>query len=451
VGAVLLTYWAALAFVSRRYAFLAGLMLASSILLSVEARLAKTDAMLLLTIVAAMGVLARAYLGRGVDGRSGLPARGFLLPAIFWTALAGGVLLKGPLILLFVALAAVTLACVDRDARWMLALRPLAGFVWFATLVLPWFLAISLVAGESFLVESVGRDMLAKVLSGQEAHGAPPGYYFLLFWVTFWPAAPLALLAAPAAFAERGRPPIRFLLAWIVPAYVVLELVVTKLPHYVLPLYPAFAVLIAQAMERGVLSRNVWLRRGAIGWPIIAAIACLAAIVALMVLRRQLGLAAWPFAGAALVLGFLAWRFLDTDGAERSLLRAAFAALLTMITAFGFVAPSLRPLFPSAAIERVLRRAACPMPAVAAAGFHEPSLVFLVGTPTRLTDGGGAADFLRQGPCRFAIVEMRQERGFVQRAEAIGLRYAAQAKIEGININGGRQLSLVIYRSELGS
>jgi hypothetical protein len=170
-----------------------------------------------------------------------------------------------------------------------------------------------------------------------------------------------------------------------------------------------------------------------------------------MVLRRQLGLAAWPFAGAALVLGFLAWRFLDTDGAERSLLRAAFAALLTMITVFGFVAPSLRPLFPSAAIERVLRRAACPMPAVAAAGFHEPSLVFLVGTPTRLTDGGGAADFLRQGPCRFAIVEMRQERGFVQRAEAIGLRYAAQAKIEGININGGRQLSLVIYRSELGS
>ena len=63
IGAVLLTYWTALAFVSRRAALLAALMMASSILLGVEARLAKTDAMLLLTVVAAMGAMARVYLG----------------------------------------------------------------------------------------------------------------------------------------------------------------------------------------------------------------------------------------------------------------------------------------------------------------------------------------------------------------------------------------------------
>ena len=61
-GAVLLTYWTALAFVSRRAALLASLMMATSVLLGVEARLAKTDAMLLLTVVAAMGAMARAYL-----------------------------------------------------------------------------------------------------------------------------------------------------------------------------------------------------------------------------------------------------------------------------------------------------------------------------------------------------------------------------------------------------
>src|SRR5271165_3576975 len=48
-GAVLLIYWTALAFVTRRTALVAALMMASSILLGVEARLAKTDAMLLLT------------------------------------------------------------------------------------------------------------------------------------------------------------------------------------------------------------------------------------------------------------------------------------------------------------------------------------------------------------------------------------------------------------------
>jgi hypothetical protein len=88
---------------------------------------------------------------------------------------------------------------------------------------------------------------------------------------------------------------------------------------------------------------------------------------------------------------------------------------------------------------------------VAAAGYHEPSLVFLLGTKTRLTDGQGAADFLREGGCRFALVESRYERAFVQRAETIGLRYASGARIEAFNINGGRALSLALYRSEQGS
>ncbi len=87
IGAVLLTYWTALAFVTRRGAILAGLILCSSMLLGVEARLAKTDAMLLLTVVAAMGALARVYLSwqRGEDPEH--PPWSW--PAIFWTALAG--------------------------------------------------------------------------------------------------------------------------------------------------------------------------------------------------------------------------------------------------------------------------------------------------------------------------------------------------------------------------
>jgi 4-amino-4-deoxy-L-arabinose transferase-like glycosyltransferase len=114
IGAVLLTYWTALAFVTRRGAALAGLMMASCVLLGAEARLAKTDAMLLLTVVAAMGAMARVYLSwqRGED-----PVHpSWTSPAIFWTALAGGILLKGPLILMFVGLTILTLAILDRSA-----------------------------------------------------------------------------------------------------------------------------------------------------------------------------------------------------------------------------------------------------------------------------------------------------------------------------------------------
>ena len=87
-------------------------------------------------------------------------------------------------------------------------------------------------------------------------------------------------------------------------------------------------------------------------------------------------------------------------------------------------------------------------PKAAAAGFQEPSLVFMTGTSTVLTDGSGAADFLSQGTCRFALVEARTERNFAQRAEAIGLRYNVYSRIEGFNISQGRAVTISIFRSE---
>src|SRR5207247_1279478 len=107
---------------------------------------------------------------------------------------------------------------------------------------------------------------------------------------------------------------------------------------------------------------------------------------------------------------------------ERSLLRAVAASILLAVAIYAVIIPSFGQ-FPSAAVAQVLRAADCPRPVAAAAGFHEPSLVFLVGTPTQLTDGPGAAEFLRPGGCRFALVESRHERSFAQRADALGLRY----------------------------
>src|SRR3974390_2137273 len=116
IGAVLLTYWTALAFCARRTALVAALMMASSILLGVEARLAKTDAMLLLTCTAAMGAMARIYIRRACDAA-------WRLPAIFWSAVAAGGVLEGPLLLVFVGLTAATLSVADRSGRWVWSLR----------------------------------------------------------------------------------------------------------------------------------------------------------------------------------------------------------------------------------------------------------------------------------------------------------------------------------------
>jgi 4-amino-4-deoxy-L-arabinose transferase-like glycosyltransferase len=445
IGAVLLTYWAALAFVARRAALLAALMMASSILLGVEARLAKTDAMLLFTCVAAMGAMARIYLA---NRRTPDADTGWRTPAILWTALAGGVLLKGPLILMFVGLTALTLSIADRSGRWIWRLRPLAGLAWLIVLVLPWFIAIVAKSGDSFFVQAIGEDMLAKITSGQEAHGAPPGFYFVLFWVTFWPGAVLAGLATPMVWKARHEPGARFLLAWLVPSWIVFEVVMTKLPHYVLPLYPAIAILIAGILEKGGLARVRWMVRGTVGWFLFPVAIAIVVVVGFVALSRDLGLAAWPFAAAAMISGLFAWRLYEVDGAERSLLRAMMASVFIAITVYAVTFPLLPALFPSALIAEDIRASGCKAPHVAGTyAYQEPSLVFMLGTDTLFTDGAGAAEFLRKDPCHFALVDPRSERSFVQRANAIGLRYALSQRIDGYNISIGKPVALTVFRS----
>jgi 4-amino-4-deoxy-L-arabinose transferase-like glycosyltransferase len=254
-------------------------------------------------------------------------------------------------------------------------------------------------------------------------------------------------MAAPAVWRARREPGAQYLLAWLIPSWIVFELVLTKLPHYVLPLYPAIAILTVGALERRVLSRS-WLMRGAAWWFVIPAVASVAAVVGAIAVTRQPVFLAWPFAAAALIFGLFAWWLYDDNRAERSLLNAVAAAAFLAATIYGVVIPAMTPLFPSAEIARVLRNVVCVGPIAAAAGFQEPSLVFMTGTSTVLTDGSGAADFLGQGSCRFALVEARTERSFAQRAEAIGLRYNVAARVDGYNISQGRAVSIAVFRSE---
>ncbi|MEI8153194.1 MAG: glycosyl transferase, partial [Hyphomicrobiales bacterium] len=373
---------------------------------------------------------------------------GWTWPAIFWTALAAGVLIKGPLIVMFVGLAVLALAVTDRSVRWLAGLRPIPGLLWLCLLVLPWFLAIISRSGSNFFAESVGHDLISKLVSIQESHGAPPGTYFALFWVTFWPGATLAAMAVPTVWASRREKGAKFLLCWIVPAWIVLELVITKLPHYVLPLYPAIAILISGVVDPHVLARDRWLTRGA-GWffvfPVIFGIST---VVVLVMFGRQLGLPAWPFAAAAMIFGLRAWWLYQADGAEHALLRGMASSGLLAVAFYAFIVPSLGTVFPSAALARMLREAGCRPAMVASAGYQEPSLVFMVGTETAMVDGTDAAEFLRAGGCRFALVESRHERAFLRRADAIGLRYAQPQRFEGYNYSVGRAVSIAIYRAE---
>lgn len=445
LAAILLTYWAALALLPRRGALLAAALFSACIMLSAEARLAKTDALLTACAVASLGALARAWLGRARLERRRGPAS-VSTAVIFWLGLAIGILIKGPMVPFFAGLAALVLCLREGSARWLADLRPRLGLALVLLVVAPWFVAIAWKSGGAFFGEAVGKDMLGKVGGAAEKHWGPPGAYALAFFATFWPGAAFAALAIPFAWRARGEDAVALLLAWIVPAWLIFEGLPTKLPHYVLPLMPAVAILTVLALHRGALDPR---RPGAV-W--------IAGLVVLIPVGLTLGLAAaaWRLDGvlpllalplllAACGVAALALAAFRRGVGEGALVLGVAASLLLSPAVFGLTQPVLQSLKLAPRLAALRNSLPCDAPRTGTLGLREPSLVFTLGTDlAMLASGDEARTFLSGGGCRLVLVEDRFSESFAESfAQPRGSPEARLAgRVTGFNINGGKPVGV---------
>ncbi len=441
IATVLLTYWAALAFFGRRGAFLTASLMATCVILMVEARLAKTDAMLTACSVAVMGGLARAYLSRGAGV---LPRRALL---IFWTGFALGILIKGPLVLMFAGLAAAVLSYRERSARWLLTLRPWLGLLFTLVVVLPWFVAIALKSGGEFFAASVGKDMLGKVGTAQKYHWAPPGFYLLSFFATFWPGAILAAIAVPFAWIHRREEPVAFALAWIVPSWIVFEAVPTKLPHYTLPLLPAVAIVTVMAIARHFVGpHRPAARLATVLIPFIPVGLTVGLSAANWSFDGMLPFRALPALIVSSLLALWAWWLFVRNRMVPTLWASFASSAFLAVGVFGFAQLDLRSLKISDRLAEVARNLPCENPQVATLGYREPSLVFLTGTNLDMLDTGAEASaFLSQGGCRVVFLDKRFEGEFRAENERLQQQPVLSTRIHGFNINSGRQVEIAAY------
>lgn len=446
VLSVLFLWWAALPLAGRVGAFYAGLLMAGTILIGVEARLAKTDAMLLAMIIAAQGGLIRAFVAE-----EGQRLRR-LTVFIFWTAIGIGVLLKGPLILMVVGLTALALMLMTVSMRWLGRLRPLTGLLWVALIVLPWIIAITIASEGAFFAAAIGKDLLAKVTSVQESHGAPPGTYLAVMWATFWPASVFFALALPWILRHWRRRAVLFCVAWVVPSWIVFELASTKLPHYVLPLYPALAILTGMAIDRGGAHIRSWWRKiVAVLLPIVPVAIAVAVPAGLHEFEQSWsvgGVALTLFAATAGLAGFVA---LMRDDVRTGLAAALVSALLTYAGVYQFALPAAQSIWVSPRLAQSISRAVpCPDPQIATTSYREPSLVFLTRTDLVMTDDAGAAQFLAEGGCRVALVEAAGEAAFTSAAGNLDLQPRLVGRVAGLNINRGDPVDIGLYTSGAG-
>jgi hypothetical protein len=115
-------------------------------------------------------------------------------------------------------------------------------------------------------------------------------------------------------------------------------------------------------------------------------------------------------------------------------LAAAFAPSLNTV----WIAPRL-----AAAVKN---DAQCPQPEVASAGYEEASLVFLLGTSTKLVDGEGAARFLADGVCRIALVTEPEKAAFMATLAALSRQTELLDRVAGMNVGRVGKADIGVYR-----
>jgi 4-amino-4-deoxy-L-arabinose transferase-like glycosyltransferase len=424
----------------HRIGLTAAVLLACALGVIAEAHMAKTDAALLATVTAAQGMLGLAY----VRSRMGLPVSRWLA-VMFWAAEIAAILLKGPVGPMLAVLTVAGLTIADRDARWLRDLRPLAGLAVLAAIVVPWLIAIQHATEGQFLAGSLGHDLGAKLIGGQEGHGAPPLSYLLLAVLTFWPGSLLLVPGLVRAWQCRRQPVERFLLAWFVPAWVLFELVPTKLPHYVLPLYPALALLSAAALVEGHALTGAWVHRLNIAvralW-LLASLALAALLIGLPLRFADGPTAVGIFAALFLVALAVASLWLRLGPVARTALVAGLALAFALPAGLG-VLPGLDRLWLSRSAAALVAGRPAPAGRLFSVGYGEPSLVFLLGTDLRIAGPSAAAAGLGTGG--EALVSDRAAANFLGALQARGLTARALGSVAGIDYSNGQHLVLTLY------
>ncbi len=446
--AVLLTYWIGALIFDRAVGTLAGALLAASVLAVLQANLARADAVLLACIVAAQACLAALYTG--VQPRR----RGGFLAAGFWAALGAGILIKGPVAPFVSGSTILVLALTDRvgaqsaadsgqKSTWLADLHWLPGILLAIAMITPWGLSVGRATGWQFY-SAASQDVLPKLRAGVESHWGLPGYYLILALVTFYPGSLVLLTAAQSAWRRwTSSPAQRFCLAWLLPTWIACEFIPTKLPHYVLPVYPAVALLIAQALCAWKGAMPGWRERvQAVLWMIITVALVLALPVAATLLRERIGPAVvlWTILSlaTAAVCGTLAWKGRLTQ----ALWLSVFAVVLSFASLKLWILPGFDNLYLSRKASIAI--ASRGIGAVAAVGYQEPSLVFDLWPHIILTDAASAVRFINAPGRRAVLISDDVEPEFVARSEASAQLHRVWIG-HGFNYTKGRWTTLTLY------
>ena len=439
------------------------LLFASSIVFMGEAHLAKTDATLLCLICVQQYFLLKIILHQ--ENTFKLK---YLYPILVWLTFSFGVLVKGPISIAILFPTVIAFSIIQKSLNLIKSLRPIIGFLICTLVILPWFLAIDEATNGMFLQKAFQEDFFSKLESGQEGHGALPGTHLLTLSISIWPIATFLPCLILFSLQHRNNVIIKFLMCWILPFWVIIELIPTKLLHYPLPVLPAIAILaiggllqfksnikkIKSALVRKftymssilfsfggiILSGGIFYISSKFNIEndnILTFFTILLVLIAIVIFILS----------HTLIFNFKNL-YLDISKSFYNILLAiiALASIFNIIN-YNFVLPKLDYLHPSNAIIKKLKKVKAD--AVASSGYHEPSLVFLLNGDVLLSDPHEVAIFMAEGKNNVALIEKSDLKLFLETTNDLNLKIKEISIVKGFNIAKGRHVEIYIFQNQL--
>ena len=479
--AVLALFGFARKFLPVKTAFFGAAFLAACPLVIYVSHGAITDTVLMATVVISQGCLARIYFGPSTGKKA--PMR---YAIGFWLAQSAGILIKGPIAPMIALLTILGISIRGRSIKWTRDLRLLPGVLIVFLCILPWLIAIQKATDGEFLRQAFGKDFLPKLYAGQESHGGVPGLYLLMTPFMLWP---IFLPAGRGLFHVKQliKDPRRvwFLFSWLIPAWLVFEFSATKLPHYVLPVYPVLALFAAIAVtapaeETVRVPDSLLFRVLTFLWGTAGLLMAFTPLLLNWLLDGTWNSAAGGLMVLMLTGLFLFPKLLKTRSLIYSWSVLAFSILFNL-TVFGIWLPQCDSLWPSRKATEMVRRyertTGHPV-RVLSLGYAEPSLAFMLGTQTgiewdmdrilsELKTNPNAVILVQDAadplPIRFpvpdklwhtlnTILTLKSKNCFEKVFQAAsmeaGLKLREQESLDGYNYSKGKRVKLTLYVQE---
>jgi 4-amino-4-deoxy-L-arabinose transferase-like glycosyltransferase len=254
-GCVMITYWLARSMFGPVVAFLSALVLATSAEVIVLARVVVHDISLAFFVTLALTLFFVGY--KNEEHRK--PA--FLFG---YAALGFAVLAKGPVgVVLPMMIIGLFLIC-KRQLRFLKEMQIGWGLLIFLAVAAPWYILMS-VRNPDYSEYFFLKQNIGSFLSQQSRHPKPFYYYIPVLMGGFFPWSlflPLALFRAIRAKAALHGDGVIFALIWFGVVFIFFSMASSKLGTYILPLFPAAALLVGVVWHDLLYASNRVLHKG---------------------------------------------------------------------------------------------------------------------------------------------------------------------------------------------